>query len=107
MAAAEDLARLISIEIRRAVLFGEVHKLRAAAQLSMSAVGKACGVSPSIVNAWERGTAEPTASEALRWLETLYRVQPSTPVMQLAGLNTEQAAADSAAEAAAARNGAS
>ena len=74
----DDVARLVSILVRQ-------HQGGLAEQLRMAAYGltgdaigkvaKACGVSPSVIRAWETGAATPTTQEGLAWLTLLYASQ--------------------------------
>jgi transcriptional regulator with XRE-family HTH domain len=74
----DDLARLASVVVRMLVADATPTRLRIVAGLDLSQVGKACGVSASVVGSWEEGLAQPTTQEALAWLTLLYDRQPST-----------------------------
>jgi hypothetical protein len=79
MAITDDIARLVAIMVRQ-------HQGQRAATLrravygdtpdGLSRVAKACGTSPSVVQAWEDGAATPTTQEGLAWLAHLYSIQP-------------------------------
>jgi DNA-binding transcriptional regulator YiaG len=79
MPTTDDIARLVAIMVRQ-------HQGQRAAALrraaygdgndSFSRVAKVCGTSPSVVQAWEDGIAQPTTQEGLAWLTHLYAIQP-------------------------------
>jgi transcriptional regulator with XRE-family HTH domain len=74
----DDITRLTSVVVRMLVAEGTPTRLRQRTKLDLSQVGKACGVSASVVGSWEDGVAQPTTQEALAWLTLLYDRQPST-----------------------------
>jgi hypothetical protein len=88
VAVTDDIARLAAISVRQhqgglaAVLRRAAH---GEGRDGLSRVAKACGTSPSVVEAWEDGAAMPTTQEALAWLAYLYAAQPpGRPVPMLA-----------------------
>ena len=78
MALVDDVQRLTGILVHLLVADGRTIGLRQRAKLDLGQVGKACGVSASVVGSWEDGIAQPTTQEALAWLTLLYDRQPST-----------------------------
>ena len=78
MALVDDVQRLTGILVHLLVADGRTVVLRQRAKLDLGQVGKACGVSASVVGSWEDGIAQPTTQEALAWLTLLYDRQPST-----------------------------
>ena len=75
--------------------------MRQKSGLPASHIGKLCGVSASQVYAWERGTGQPTTSEALRWLTVLHEQTPRQAVISARSLAAaaEKAEAEQAKEA--------
>ena len=78
MAVVDDVQRLTSIVTRLMVADGVPTRLRQRAKIDASALGKACGVSASVITGWESGLAEPSTAQSLAWLSTLYDAQPSS-----------------------------
>jgi transcriptional regulator with XRE-family HTH domain len=77
----DDTARLATIQTRLLVMDGRAKRLRLVAGLTHGQLGKAAGVAGDVVDAWERGVAEPTAGQALAWLDALTRAVPRQPAM--------------------------
>ena len=80
----DDTARLAMIQVRLLVMDGSVQRLRQITGLTHGQLGKACGVTGEQVDAWERGIAEPSAAQAIAWLDTLTRSIGRTPQMGFA-----------------------
>jgi transcriptional regulator with XRE-family HTH domain len=93
----DDVARLTAI-VTRQHQGGLAERMRQSRGLSASEVGKACGTSPEVIGAWERGLAMPTTGEALAWLSVLY-VQAGNPLVFAARSQAEAAEAEAARQA--------
>ncbi len=70
-----DLPLLIAA--REACRSGRARQIRQAADLSLSEVGEACGVSESAVAHWESGLRRPTGARALRYALVLEQIEAS------------------------------
>jgi len=71
----EQIAALTSLVVKLHRQHGEAARLRLAAfgsTDSVSPLAKLCGTTPEVVRAWETGALEPTTTQALQWLTTLY-----------------------------------
>ncbi len=73
MALTDDIARLTFVSINQHIASGQMAALRLRSRLTLDQLGKACGVSGSVVQSWMNGTSTPTTAQGLALLDTLYR----------------------------------
>ena len=94
MPGSDDISRLAAIQVRQHQ-GGKAERLRQQRGLAASAIGKACGVSASLIYEWERGTLMPTTQQSLAWLTALYELtpNPATVMARAAAADLEAAKA--------------
>ncbi len=68
----DDVADLA--EARRLAANGQGAAIRERVRVPQVAVASAIGVSPSVVNKWERGRRTPTGLAAVEWVRLLRRL---------------------------------